>query len=120
MSDTAQPDPSAPPTVMVSPLGGADAAGVQALAASLRRYFSPADLRAIAELLRGSPTGWVARGADGALAGFLLEAPTPDPTVREVAWMGVAEPLHGRGIGSRLLARAVEAARGAGMRELEV
>ena len=56
----------------------------------------------------------------GEVIGFLLEAPTPDPRVREIAWMAVAEEWHRRGIGSALLARTVASARAAHLSALEV
>ncbi|HWE63005.1 MAG TPA: hypothetical protein VHB98_14930, partial [Chloroflexota bacterium] len=60
-----------------------DVPAVRALAASLRRWFSAHDLAQIDALLRERPTGWVAH-ANGDMVGFLLDAPTPDPRVREL------------------------------------
>jgi len=112
-------------TFEIRPLGSDDAAAVRRQAASLRRWFSPADLRAIDALLNENTAGWVAHdrgdGNDGRrLVGFLLTAPTPDPLVREVAWMGVDESWQGRGVGTALLDRAVAGAVADGIREFEV
>jgi ribosomal protein S18 acetylase RimI-like enzyme len=111
-----------PKTFEICPLTPDDGAAVRDLAARLRRWFSPADLRAIDTLLRERPSGWVAHRRDDAseLVGFLLDAPMPDPLVREVAWMGVDEALQGRGVGTALLDRAIEGAAAGGLRALEV
>jgi len=109
-------------TFEVRPLAPDDAVAVRGLAGRLRRWFSPADLRAIDALLRERQGGWVARtrAGEGVLIGFLLTAPTPDPFMREIAWMGVDEALQGHGVGTALLNRAVEDATADGLRELDV
>jgi ribosomal protein S18 acetylase RimI-like enzyme len=108
--------------VRITPLTPNETTAVRRLAASLRRWFSPTDLRAIDTLLQAAAAGWVAHdGTDTAMiVGFLLTAPTPDPRVREVAWMGVGETWQGRGVGTALLDRAASAATLDGMRALEV
>lgn len=105
--------------VALRPLAGADAQAVQELAASLRRYFSPSDLSQIAQLLRERPSGWVAIDGEGGVVGFLLDAPTSDPKVRELAWMGVTTPLQGHGIGTRLVERMIDSAAAEGVRAIE-
>jgi ribosomal protein S18 acetylase RimI-like enzyme len=104
----------------VRPLAAADAPAVQALAERLRRWFSPADLAQIAALLRTRPSGWLAVSSIEGLLGFLLDAPTPDPAVREIAWMGVDPAWHDRGVGTLLLDRLLSAMHEAGVRELVV
>ena len=108
-------------TFSIDALTPDDDPAVRYLAARLRRWFSPVDLRAISTLLHENPAGWIARGRVGAgVVGFLLTVPTPDPSVCEVAWMGVDETWQGRGVGTALLDRATVAAASDGMRELEV
>ena len=97
-----------------------DAAVVETLAASLRRWFSPADLRQIATLLHDAPSGWVALDGAGSVVGFLLDAPVDEPGVREVAWMAVAEDWQRRGVGTSLLEAMIAAMPTAGVHTLEV
>lgn len=104
----------------IRPLTAADISAVNALAREMRRWFSPPDLREIDVLLREDPSGWVVGDAPGTIVGFLLDARTSDPAMREVAWMAVAEPWQGRGVGSILLERLEGAAGAAGIRALEV
>ncbi len=103
----------------VRPLRAADAAAVQVLARALRRWFSPHDLREIEELLRERPSGLVA-DFEGRMIGFLLDAPTADPHVLEIAWMAVDEAWQRRGIGSALLDHLLAALPGQGVRAVEV
>ena len=86
----------------------------------MRRWFSPPDLREIDALLSDDPSGWVALDAPGTIVGFLLDARTGDPAIREVAWMAVAEAWQGRGVGSILLERLEDTASAAGILALEV
>lgn len=104
----------------VRPIAPEDVPAAAALAGSLRRYFSPADLAQIDSLLHIHPSGWVARDARGELIGFLLDDRTDDPRVREVAWMAVDEARRGQGIGTRLLDALVDQVRGEGVCALEV
>lgn len=104
----------------IRPLTAADTAAVNALAREMRRWFSPSDLRDIATLLSEDPSGWAAVDALGTIVGFLLDARTAEATMREVAWMAVAEDWQGRGAGSMLLDRLEGAAGAAGIRALEV
>lgn len=109
-----------PIEAQVRRLREADAGAVLQLARDLRRFFSPADLRAIAGLLEQAPSGLVATDEHGHIVGFLLDAPTGDREVREIAWMGVAEPYQGRGIGTRLLRTLLDALIAQGYRGVEV
>lgn len=90
-----------------------------ALAGSLRRWFSPADLHAMRDLLRDRPSGWIASGG-GTIVGFLLDAPTVEAGVQEIAWMAVHESWQGHGVGSRLLEALGEALAGTAVHTLEV
>lgn len=105
--------------VGIRPLRDGDGAPVLALARTLRRWFSPHDLREMEDVVRDHPSGWIAE-AGGAMIGFLLDAPAPDPGVREIAWMAVAAEWQDRGIGSRLLERLCEALAVEGVRAVEV
>lgn len=109
-----------PAGITVRRLREGDARSVAELAGDLRRYFSPADLRAIADLLEQRPSGLLALDEGGRVLGFLLDAPTDDPRVREIAWMGVAEPYQRRGIGSLLLRTLADALAAAGYTAVEV
>lgn len=104
----------------IRPLTARDAPAVRALAASLRRWFSPHDLVRIDALLETQPSGWVAVAPDGALLGFLLGMPMADPRRYEIAWMAVAASQHGRGIGTQLLERLLAELRARGIDAVEV
>jgi ribosomal protein S18 acetylase RimI-like enzyme len=103
----------------IRPLQAGDAGAVLGLAQSLRRWFSPRDLQQILALLRDQPSGLVAEAGDG-LVGFLLVAPTEDPEVLEMAWMGVDASVQRHGIGSALLGHLEQELAGSGVRTLEV
>jgi ribosomal protein S18 acetylase RimI-like enzyme len=103
----------------IRPLQAGDAEAVLDLAQSLRRWFSPRDLQQITSLLRDHPSGLVAEAGDS-LVGFLLLAPTGDPAILEIAWMGVAAAWQRHGIGSALLRLLAQDLAGRGVRTLEV
>jgi ribosomal-protein-alanine N-acetyltransferase len=54
------------------------------------------------------------------MVGFALDAPTADPHVREIAWMGVAGARQGQGVGTRLLDRLTADLRARGITSVEV
>jgi ribosomal protein S18 acetylase RimI-like enzyme len=103
----------------IRPLRAGDSAAVLSLAQSLHRWFSPRDLQQIAALQRDRPSGLVAE-ADSSLVGFLLAAPTDDPAILEVAWMGVDAAWQRRGIGGALLDHLERDLAGTSIRMLEV
>jgi ribosomal protein S18 acetylase RimI-like enzyme len=106
--------------ISIRPFSAEDAPAVRALAASLRRWFSPHDLAQIDALLHAQPTGWVAVAHDGELFGFVIGTPMADPRVYEIAWMAVGAPYQGQGIGTQLLARLVADLRTQGVMSIEV
>jgi ribosomal protein S18 acetylase RimI-like enzyme len=92
--------------ISVRALCTTDIQPIRMLSRQLRRYFSPIDLREMDDLLARAPSGLVALQSSGEMLGFLLDSPTGDPLVREIAWMAVAAAWQNRGIGSLLLREA--------------
>ncbi len=94
-----------------------DVPPILAVARSLDKWFNAEGLRRIAAELT-SPQGLVAIQA-GRLVGFVMWRPA-DVGIAELTWMGVAEDVQRRGIGTALLAALEVGLRSAGFRILEV
>jgi ribosomal protein S18 acetylase RimI-like enzyme len=100
------PDDRIAALISVRPLSAPDLQPIRLLARQLRRYFSPMDLREMDDLLARAPSGLVVESSAGEVVGFLLDSATPDPRVREIAWMAVAAAWQNQGVGSLLLRQA--------------
>jgi len=105
------------PPFVVRRLEKEDAAAVRELARSLGAWFNADGLVRIARDL-DIHAGYVAERTRR-LAGFVTWARI-DAAVAELSWMGVAQDLRHRGIGTALLAALVADLRSAGFRVLEV
>ena len=119
---------------VVRPAEPSDAAALVALARAVGaepggwlltsdRWRSTGDERRFLRSVRGHPDAAVfVAEADGAAVGRLSLSRDPHPASRHVADLGlmVAAGHRRRGIGRALLQRAVEWARGAGVRKLEL
>jgi RimJ/RimL family protein N-acetyltransferase len=119
---------------VVRPAEPSDAAALVALARAVGsepsswlltsdRWRSEGDERRFLRSVRGHPDAVVfVAEADGAVVGRLSLSRDPHPASRHVADLGlmVAAGHRRRGIGRALLQRAVEWARGAGVRKLEL
>lgn len=105
------------PPFVLRPLRPEDAASVHEVAARLGKWFDAEGLRRIDRDVMTHP-GYVA-AQEERLLGFILWA-RMDPEVADVSWMGVAEALQHRGIGTALLDAVVADLRAARVRFLEV
>jgi len=76
-------------------------------------------MQEMADLLHACPSGLVAEHQES-MIGFVLEAPTADPTIWEIAWMAVDARWQGQGIGGKLMETLCEALSQQGVRALEV
>lgn len=102
---------------VVRRLRAEDAVDVRALAQSLDRWFDREGLARIAHDL-GTHPGFVALQGER-LAGFAMWSRI-DSEVADLSWMGVAEDVQHRGIGTALLGTLVAELQASGFRSLEV
>ena len=102
---------------VVRRLRAEDAVDVRALAQSLDRWFDMDGLARIARDL-GTHPGVVALQGER-LVGFAMWSRI-DSEAADLSWLGVAEDVQRRGIGTALLGALVAELRGSGFRSLEV
>ncbi len=105
------------PPFVVRSLQKEDAETVLALARDLGKWFNEEGLAQIVRDLE-SHAGYVAIQGNR-IVGFITWAPI-DTEVANLTWMGVAEELQRRGIGTALLAAVLADLRSSGFRRLEV
>lgn len=105
------------PPVLIRPLRSQDAEAVRELVGRLGAWFDAEGRARIGRDL-GTQAGFVA--AQGPrIVGFILWARI-DAAVADLTWMGVAEPMQRRGVGTALLAALVTNLRSSGFHALEV